>query len=305
MKPTNRTTRIILPRPGCYATPPDPEPTGNPADDKNKQEFIPKAQFDELVAQRDALKADITGLKRQIAGFQGSETKLKEMETQLAGMTELQNKLKELQAQEEARKQKDMSEVERLQAQLQKALGEVDTLKAGADQRVQALQDEFNAKLAEATGRVTALQSYKLKADVQAAATDAANPEHIFAMVQNAFKLNESGEWVAEKQTRNGVKELPVREYVAEFLADKTNAYLLKTPAQPRTTPDNTSDKSKEITLTPEQKRDALINGYTEEQYGAYLLTLQKAQDKLAERLKAGVPAETVLLPGQIRLSGR
>lgn len=303
----------------------DPPAPPAPGDNPRGAEFVPRAELERLQREYDRLRADAEGRAAETAA---RDTKIKALEEKLAALgddadpSKVMEELTALRAEKEAAVLKDMDERQRLEHELKKARGEVDTLNERFTKREQELLDGATKREKELLEIVGNLRGRQLRGDIASAAAknNAINPDQIVSILDGKFKLDEkTGEYVFERTNKRGnIETVSVEEYVAEFLTDPANLNLVsaKAPRKPAGTPggapggrpdgkggkDGSGHPLEEAQLGrdlfPHEKEEARRRGVSEEEYAQELAIAARMRD--LTRGKRTVDAG--LLPGEVPL---
>lgn len=305
-------------------TPPAPTP---PAGDPRGAEFVPRSELERLQRDYDRLRAEAEGRAAETAA---RDTKIKELEERYAALgqdadpSKIMEELAALRAEKEAAALKDMDERQRLEHELKKARGEVDTLNERFTKREQELLDGATRREKELLEIVGNLRGRQLRGDIASAAAknNAVNPDQIVSILDGKFKLDEkTGEYVFERPNKRGnIETVSVDEYVAEFLSDPVNLNLVsaKAPRKPAGAPggapggrpDGKGGKDgkddghplAEVQLGrdlfPHEKEEARRRGISEEEYAEELAVGARMRDLTRGKRTL----DSGLLPGEVPL---
>jgi len=196
----------------------------------------PNVNDDDGRSTTDAVKKGIDDIKKQAASTNDPEV----LKILLDKITSLEERLLELQRQEAERKEREeqeilkrMSETERLRYELEKKEKEIEKVKKELEEslgkKARELEErlkkyeEDRKKLAEAAARAKALEA--------ASRFGAYNPEQVYLLIKDNLVAGEDGSVFVRVRDGEQFKQVPVDEYLKEFLARPENKNLLKTNA--------------------------------------------------------------------------
>ena len=280
-----------------------------------KAEKIARENAEKLAA----LGGDAEKLKSTLAMFGDDPAKFME-------------NFKKMQADAEAAKLKDATELEKTLHENKKLQGRIDELLGTSTKEKNELLTKWEQEKKDMDAKLKSMRAAQLDGELiaAAAANNAANPEQIMRMLKGDITFDETnGSFVYEYKGRgDAVHTKPLADYVKEFLSDEKNRNLVRAGGQPRAgaqpgQPGHTGndkdqngkpgdaytvDKDGYMTLgrvlTAHEKRDAEASGLSEREWEdrrARMLKGQSENEKAAAELAKG--GQRPLLPGEVRLS--
>lgn len=279
-------------------------------DDKT---HVPRTELDKVISERQAAKEKARALEKELADVKKKAGDTEALTAELEKLKERDKKLAEMEAAEEARKIKDMTEIERLKHENEKLKGTVGELQTQAEKATAEITKKMQDQIDGLSAQNKKLLEHKLGSEIidAAANSGAHNPKVLVKLLGDQFKVNEEGDYVAEVDGPKGGKlEKSVKEIVESYLSDTANAYLLQPGKGPRkatepgdSAPGKGGDDTKTGKLTVAEKRDAEMRGMTEKVY--YDTVIAPREKALEGQRKKRAEGNGGLLPGQLKMADR
>ena len=213
------------------------EPTADPQKDADQTNPQPNNQPPSNPVDVEALKKEIEELKKQASKSVDSEivkTLLDKVDTLAKTIESIKQQEEERRKKEEEEYLKNLPEIERLKHQLEKKDEEIERIKKEIEESLGKRTQELEAKLKAYEEERARLAQAAAKARALEVATrlGAYNPEQVYKMIDDALVTGEDGEIYARvPDGQGGYKQIPIDEYLKDFLNRPENKNLLKTNA--------------------------------------------------------------------------
>jgi len=327
-------TALMLPVMGVMAIPPDGDGAGGGGDGdeaakaaaeaeaarkaeeeakkaENDKTHIPREEMQKVINERQAAKEKARALEKELVDVKKKAGDTEALTAELEKLKERDKKLAEMEAAEEERKIKDMTEIERLKHENEKLKGTVGELQTQAEKATAEITKKMQDQIDGLSAQNKKLLEHKLGGEIidAAANSGAHNPKVLVKLLSDQFRVNEDGEYVAEVDGPKGGKlEKSVKEIVETYLSDTSNAYLLQPGKGPRKGAepgDGPTKKDSEFKgkLSTSEKRDADMRGMTEKDY--YETVIAPREKALEGQRKKRAEGGSPLLPGQLKMADR
>jgi len=292
IKFSNSTTRCFTPADVDEADGTDYGPSGGSGESKAAAEDKDyKALFADAVITRDKAKKKNNALTKEIKELRDKMAEFEGVEDKIAGFDEMKKEFDQLKSAKKAQEEADMTELEKANttiADLRKQLSDtVDKHEADKTAFSTEVTEKYEALEQKYTGLQTKLKEHTLRS--VAMEHNAVNPDQISKLVGGEFNYNEDGDLVKVTTDKRGNEvEVPLSEYMADFVKEESNANLFSTKKPPRsdkTQPDGSSQSEDGTIITDQDRRMAELKGLTPEDYVQH----QKGWiDTLHEKTKQG-----------------
>lgn len=310
----------------------DGKPAGDGGGDDGPK-FVPVSELEK--AQARAAKAEKVARENadKLAAMGADAEKLKSTLSMFGDdPAKFMEDFKKMQADADAAKMKDATELEKATHELKKAQGRIDELTGASAKEKQELTAKWEQEKKDMDAKLKSMRASQLDGELiaAAAANNAANPEQVMRMLKGDITYDETnGTFVYEYKGRgDAVHTKPLADYVKEFLGDEKNRNLVRAGGQPRAgaqpgTPGHSGDgkngepkagepysidKDGYMTLgrelTAQEKKDAEMAGMSEKDWEdrrARMLKGQADNEKVAAELAKG--GQRPLMPGEIRFN--